>query len=472
MTRITFCLTIILTGLHGIEARAQESARESLSEAHQFSEAFAAVAAKVKPAVAAIITERTVDLAFDNPFRGTPFGDYYFRVPRGPRSRQYQEGLSSGVIVRYLSDNYILTNNHAIRGAEKIQVGMADERYFEAEIVGTDSLSDLAVLKIDSKDLPHLTLGDSDSLKVGEWVLALGTPFGLEHTVTSGIVSALGRDRSSAREYGSFIQTDAAINPGNSGGALVNLHGELVGINTAIVSRTGGYQGIGFAIPANLARNVMEQLVEHGEVKRGLLGVTIDDIDPVTAEALDLENAKGVQITGVTPGRAADKAGVKRGDVVVKLEGESIRNTTDLRSRIGATPPGTQVELGVLRDGEEKTIIVVLEQLTEEVLAVHSSRPHGTEKLGMRVQTLTPELSRQLGYEEMSGVVVTDVLRGGEAARRGLRPMDLVQEVNRRPVKTVSDFYEAIGKLEGEEAVLLLVRRGNMTRFIGLKLPG
>ena len=472
MTRITFCLTIILTGLHGIEARAQESARESLSEAHQFSEAFAAVAAKVKPAVAAIITERTVDLAFDNPFRGTPFGDYYFRVPRGPRSRQYQEGLSSGVIVRYLGENYILTNNHAIRGAEKIQVGMADERYFEAEIVGTDSLSDLAVLRIDSKNLPHLILGDSDSLKVGEWVLALGTPFGLEHTVTSGIVSALGRDRSSAREYGSFIQTDAAINPGNSGGALVNLHGELVGINTAIVSRTGGYQGIGFAIPANLARNVMEQLVEHGEVKRGLLGVTIDDIDPVTAEALDLENAKGVQITGVTPGRAADKAGVKRGDVVVKLEGESIRNTTDLRSRIGATPPGTQVELGVLRDGEEKTIIVVLEQLTEEVLAVHSSRPHGTEKLGMRVQTLTPELSRQLGYEEMSGVVVTDVLRGGEAARRGLRPMDLVQEVNRRPVKTVSDFYEAIGKLEGEEAVLLLVRRGNMTRFIGLKLPG
>ena len=472
MIGITFCLTIIWAGLHGIEARAHENARESLGEAHQFSEAFAAVAAKVKPAVVAIITERTVDLAFDNPFRGTPFGDYYFRVPRGPRSRQYQEGLSSGVIVRYQSENYILTNNHAIRGAEKIQVGMADERYFEAEIVGTDSLSDLAVLKIDSKNLPHLTLGNSDSLKVGEWVLALGTPFGLEHTITSGIVSALGRDRSSAREYGSFIQTDAAINPGNSGGALVNLHGELVGINTAIVSRSGGYQGIGFAIPVNLAKNVMEQLVEHGEVKRGLLGVTIDDIDPVTAEALGLENAKGVQITGVTPGRAAGKAGVKRGDVVVELDGESIRNTTDLRSRIGATPPGTQVELGVLRDGEEKTIIVVLEQLTEEVLAAHSSKPHGTEELGMRVQNLTPELSRQLGYEEMSGVVITDVLRGSEAARRGLRPRDLVQEVNRRPVKTVSDFEEAIGKLEGEEAVLLLVRRGNMTRFIGLKLPG
>lgn len=472
MTRITFCLTMILAGLHGIEARAHENARESLGGAHQFSEAFSAVAAKVKPAVVAIITERTVDLAFDHPFRGTPFRDYYFRVPRGPRSRQYQEGLSSGVIVRYLSENYILTNNHAIRGAEKIQVGMADERYFEAEIVGTDSLSDLAVLKIDSKNLPHLTLGDSDSLKVGEWVLALGTPFGLEHTITSGIVSALGRDRSSAREYGSFIQTDAAINPGNSGGALVNLHGELVGINTAIVSRSGGYQGIGFAIPVNLAKNVMEQLVEHGEVKRGLLGVTIDDIDPVTAEALGLENAKGVQITGVTPGRAADKAGVERGDVVVELDGESVRNTTDLKSRIGATPPGTQVKLGVLRDGEERTITVVLEQLTEEVLAAHSSRPQGTEKLGMKVQTLTPELSRQLGYEEMSGVVITELLRGGEAARRGLRPMDLVQEVNRRPVKTESDFYEAIGKLEGEEAVLLLVRRGNMTRFIGLKLPG
>ena len=472
MKRLFFCLTIIWAGLPGVETRAHESTSENLEGAHRFSEAFAAVAAQVKPAVVAVITERTVDTAIDNPFRGTPFGDYYFRVPRGPRSRQYQEGLSSGVIVRYLGENYILTNNHAIRGAEKIQVGMADERYFEAEIVGTDSLSDLAVLKIDSMNLPHLALGDSDSLKVGEWVLALGTPFGLEHTITSGIVSALGRDRSSAREYGSFIQTDAAINPGNSGGALVNLHGELVGINTAIVSRSGGYQGIGFAIPVNLARNVMEQLVEHGEVKRGLLGVTIDNIDPVTAEALGLENAQGVQITGVAPGRAADKAGVKIGDVVVKLDGRPIRNATELRSRIGATPPGTQVQLGVLRDGNDKTIPVVLEQLTEEVLAEKPLKPHGTEKLGMRVQNLTPELSRQLGYEGLSGVVIAGVLRGSEAARRGLRPNDLVREVNRRPVKTVSDFEEAIGRLEGEEAVLLLVRRGNMTRFIGLKLPG
>ncbi len=454
------------------EALAHESTEKNLAQAQQFSAAFASVAARVKPAVVAIMTERTVDLAIDHPFRRMPFEDFYFRVPRGPRARQYQEGLSSGIIVRHQSKNYILTNHHAIRGAEKIQVGMADERYFEAEIIGTDSLSDLAVLKIDAQDLPHLPLGDSDSLKVGEWVLALGTPFGLEHTVTSGIVSALGRDRSSAKEYGSFIQTDAAINPGNSGGALVNLNGELMGINTAIVSRSGGYQGIGFAIPVNLAQNVMQQLVEHGEVKRGLLGVTIENIDPVTAEALGMENAQGVQITGVSPGRAADKAGVEVRDVVLELDGEPIRNVTELRSRIGATPPGTRVQLVVLRDGKETSIPVVLEQLTEEVLAATPPEAQGPAKLGLRVQNLTPELSRRLGYEEMSGVVVADVRPSSEAARRGLRRGDLVQEVNRHPVKTVADLEETLGQVEGEETVLLLVRRGNMTRYVGLRLPG
>ena len=469
---MTFFLVLIWTSLQGIQAQAHESAEASLAQARQFSEAFAAVAAKVKPAVVAIETARTVDVAIDEPFRENPFGYYYFRVPRGPRPRQYQEGLSSGVIVHYQDENYILTNHHAIRGAEKIQVGMIDERYFEAEIVGTDSLSDLAILKIDAKNLSHLPLGDSDSLKVGEWVLALGTPFGLEHTVTSGIVSALGRDRFSVKEYGSFIQTDAAINQGNSGGALVNLNGELMGINTAIVSRSGGYQGIGFAIPVNLAKNVMQQLVEHGEVKRGLLGVMIENIDPVTAEALGMENAQGVQIIGVSPGKAAEKAGVEIGDLVVELDGEPIRNATELRSRIGATPPGTRVQLVVLREGKEKTLTVVLDQLTHEVMAAHPAKPQGTATLGLRVQNLTPELSRRLGYEDTSGVVVADVQRGSEAARRGLQRGDLVQEVNRHPVKTVADFEETLGKVEGEEAVLLLVRRGKMTRFVGLRLPG
>jgi len=289
--------------------------------------------------------------------------------------------------------------------------------------------------------------------------------------VTYGIVSALGRDRFGA-EYGSFIQTDAAINPGNSGGALVNLRGELMGINTAIVSRSGGYQGIGFAIPANLVKNVMGQIVEHGEVRRGLLGVKIDNIDYVTAEALGMKNTQGALIYEVVPGRAAEKAGIEEKDVVLAVDGKPVRNDTELRSVIGRTPPGTRVELLILRGGKKKKIAVTLEQLTEEVFAESREPDRADENsLGLELQELTPEIARELGYEGEKGALVSGVRPRSEAARRGLRRGDLIQEVKNRPIEGLDDFEAALDKIEPGEAVLMVVRRGRNTRFVGLKMP-
>lgn len=470
MRKVTVFLVILCVGLFNFQAEAYESGG-SLEQLQQFSDAFAELATKVTPGVVAIVSEKTVNVAAHDQFRGTPF-EHFFGTPRRgqPREREFQQhGQGSGVIVRHSEEYYILTNNHVVRNADEIQVQMADDRYFDAEVVGTDSLSDLAVLKIDAGSLLAIPFGDSDALRVGEMVLAIGNPFGYEHSVTSGIVSALGRGRS-VQEYGSFIQTDAAINLGNSGGALINLRGELIGINTAIVSRNGGYQGIGFSIPVNLVKDVMEQLIEHGEVRRGLLGVEIGNIDPITAEALGMENTQGVLINRVIADRAAGKAGVKRGDVVLAVDGELVRNATELKSLIGATLPGVRVELRILRDGREKKIKVTLDQLTEEVIASRSVDRTERDRLGLGVQELTPEIARQLGYEEEKGVLVSQVERGSEAARRGLRRGDLIQEVNHQPVDSVEDYEDALARVEPGEAVLLLIRRNGYTRFIGLRM--
>ena len=361
MHKFVLYLAVLCTALSSVQAEAYDSAEEGLEQLQQLSDAFASVAARVEPGVVAIVAEKTMGVASRDPFQGTPF-ERFFGNPRGFRPREEsrpQGGQGSGVIVRHEDDYYILTNNHVVKGADEIWVELTDERHFEAEVVGADSLSDLAVLKVDAEDLPVVPLGDSDELKVGQWVLAVGNPFGYEHTVTSGIVSALGRRRF-GDEYGSFVQTDAAINPGNSGGPLVNLRGEVVGINTAIAGAGSRFRGgivdnagIGFAIPVNLVRDVLQQLVEHGEVRRGLLGVFIKDISPVMAEALGMENTQGVLIDKVIADGAAEKAGVEQGDVVLALDGKSVRSTTELKSRIGQTSPGTRVELLVLRDEKE-----------------------------------------------------------------------------------------------------------------------
>ena len=451
-------------------------ASENLQLLRQMSDGFAELAAQVKPGVVKITTEGTVNVEGRSPWSGTPWED----LPD-----QLRDGQGSGVIINFSGNQYIITNNHVIRHADNIRVEMTDSRFFEAEIIGRDSLSDIAVLKVADEDLPTVAMGDSDQLREGEWVMAIGSPLTFSHSVSTGIISALGRKRF-LDEYGSFIQTDAAINPGNSGGALVNLGGELVGINTAIVSRSrsGGNIGLGFAIPINLVKDVVAQLVEHGEVRRGLLGVHIANLDPLVAETMGLDRNYGVVINEVTSGGAADKAGVKVGDVVLAIDGQPMRNLTELRDLIGRTAPGTEVELLVLRDGKEKRIKVELELRTEEAVVAGRSRDDTDaeqEALGLKVQELTDELAQRLGYEDEDGVLIARVKRGSEAARRGLRRGMLIQEVNRKQVETqevnrkqvetVEDLEDALAEIEPGDAFMMQVLGQRGTRLVGMRMP-
>ncbi|MCC7264366.1 MAG: Do family serine endopeptidase [Candidatus Latescibacteria bacterium] len=474
---------VILVGLLALTGAAHATVEESLAQLQQFSDGFALVASTVTPGVVAIESRQNVNTEEkgENPFEGTPFEDFFqYRHPGGPQ--QPREGQGSGVIVNYKGKYYILTNYHVVRGADELEVKLEDGKDFAAEVVGKDSLSDVAVLKVDAQTLPAVIMGNSDRLRVGEWVMAIGNPFGFEHSVTTGIISALGRDRRlrtrrDSQEYGSFIQTDAAINPGNSGGALVNLRGELVGINTAIITNSGGYQGIGFAIPVNLVKNVMEQLIEHGEVRRGLLGVSIDNLDRVTAEALGLQKTEGVLIQKVVPGGAAEKAGVKQGDVVLEVDGKPVRNVVELKSQIGETPPGTRVDLLVVRGEEQRHFGVVLDQLTAEALAKGNSPAADEEdgqadRLGLAVKTLTPQTAEHLGYEGQSGVVVVGVQPNSPAARRGLQRGDLIQEVNRRPVSNTGEYEQALAAAaKRSKSVLFNVRRGESTNLVAVPIP-
>ncbi len=456
-----FCFSLFILSL-AVASSAQAS--ENLQLLRQMSDGFAELAAQVKPGVVKITTEGTEEgRVFDLPW-GRPFP-----VPDQPR-----RGQGSGVIAEFDDQQYIITNNHVISRAEDIRVEVTDSRFFAAEVVGRDSLSDVAVLKIDVEDLPTLTLGDSDQLREGEWVMAIGNPLGFAHSVTMGTVSALGRERFGPKEYGSFIQTDAALNKGNSGGALVNLRGELVGINTAITSNDGGNIGIGFAIPINLVKHVAEQLIEHGEVRRGLLGVHIRDLEPLLAEAMGLDNTQGVLIDQVRPGQAADKAGVKRDDIVLEVDAQPVYNVVDLRSQIGRTAPGVEVELLVLRDGERKRIKVELESLTEEALATSAGTRDSNETrgpLGIRVENLKDEWAERLGYEDESGVMIVRVARGSEAAKRGLRRGMLIQEINDEQVETVEDYEDALEGIEPGSAFMMRVLGQRGTRLVGMRMP-
>ena len=448
-------------------------AGQTLAELQKWSDGFAEVVAQVKPGVVAIATESKAQGGVPN-FRGTPF-EFFFGPgrPGRPPQEMPRQGQGSGVIVAHEGEYFILTNYHVIRGAVEINVELTDERHYAAEVVGTDSLSDLAALRIDAEGLPSISWGSSGDLRVGEWVLAIGNPFALEHTVTQGIISALGRARF-GEEYGSFIQTSAAINPGNSGGPPVNLKGELVGINTAIYSRSGGDQGIGFAIPGDLARDVLAQLVETGEVRRGLLGIDIRNIGPLMAEAMGMENTRGVLVAGVREDSGAEEAGLQVDDVIVAVDGNPVRNITELKSRIGATPPGTKVEVGFLRDGKRQKVTVKLGEVTQEALA--KGRSGGdeveTSSLGLRLRDLTPELVQRFSYDEDDGgVLITGVRPGSEAARRGLRRGDLIVNVNRQPVNSVMEYREILEELNSGAAVLFRVRRGEANRLIALRLP-
>jgi serine protease Do len=402
---------------------------------------------------------------FDHPFFRDFFGPDLF--PRIPRERR-EKSLGSGVIVS--ADGTVLTNNHVVENAEEILVTLADGREFDAKIVGTDPQSDVAVIRLEEvpEDLELIPLGDSAGLRMGDVVLAIGNPFGLSHTVTMGIVSATGRANVGIADYEDFIQTDAAINPGNSGGALINLKGELVGINTAIVSRTGGYQGIGFAIPSNMAKAVMESLIEHGKVVRGWLGVMIQEIDRDLAEAMDLDSTQGVLISDVIKDSPADRAEMERGDVVVKFNGKDVDSPAHLKNMVAAMGPDARVDVVVLRDGEEEKLTLTLGELTEDRMKIGKAETDEGMLSGLTLAPLSPSLRSQYNIPSriQSGVVITQVEPGSRAQQSGLQAGDVILEINHSRVDSTQDFKEAYNK--ADERILLLVSRGGNTIYLVL----
>jgi serine protease Do len=394
------------------------------------------------------------------------FGDQFQgRMPRRGLDMPRQEGVGSGVIAT--KDGYILTNNHVVENADEVKVALQDGREFTAKVIGRDPKSDVAVIKIDAKDLPAVAMADSDKVEVGDVVLAIGNPFGIGQTVTTGIVSAKGRGNMGL-DYEDFIQTDAAINPGNSGGALVDADGRLVGINTAILSRSGGNQGIGFAIPVNLARDVMGSLIKDGHVTRGYLGVMIQDLTPALAKQFKLKDTTGALVGDVTPKGPADKAGLKSGDLLVEFNGKKVTDSRHLKLEVARTQPGETVPVKILRDGTAKTLEVTVKTLpgTEEVAKNDKSSGDTGTLNGVGVTDLDSNARQQFSVPEtVKGAVVTEVKPDSAAAEAGLKPGDIIQEINRKPVKNAEEAVR-LTENPGDKTTLLRVWREGGSRFV------
>jgi serine protease Do len=445
----------------------------------EMGKAFATVAKEASPAVVGIKVERTMK-GLSQGSRVLPFGDEgesfggdlfkRFFGPQAPNEAPNEEfnvmGQGSGFLVS--ADGRILTNSHVVADAEHITVTLLDGREFAAKVIGSDPRSDVAVLKIDAKDLPFLAMGDSDNLEVGEWVIAVGNPFGLSHTVTSGIVSARGRNSVGIADYEDFIQTDAAINPGNSGGPLLDLEGKVVGVNTAIFSRTGGHMGIGFAIPANMVKQIETQLVTSGSVTRGYLGIVIQDLTKDLAKTFDLKNAKGILVSQVTKGSPAERSGFKRGDVITKLDGKPVGPMGSFRNQVSLMEPGSKVPITVLRDGKPVELTAAIGKLADEA-SPELAHAKAIEELGLTVQNLTPDLAEQFGFSGEEGVVVTQVKRGSAAALAEMRPGVLIQEVNHAPVKNVAEFRAVIEKASSKDVILLLVKDREYAHYVTIR---
>jgi serine protease Do len=460
--RVFFIIALVLI-VFGVSCLNDKGCAEPIG----FPQSFAEIAKKVTPAVVNISTTATVKVP-GNPFRqffgphGGPFGDFFGDMPD---REMKQRSLGSGIIVD--KEGYIITNNHVVSGAGEIKVKLTDGREYQSKVIGRDPKTDLALIKISSvvKELPTLAFGDSDIMQVGDWVLAIGNPFGLEHTVTQGIISASGRVIGSG-PYDNFLQTDAPINPGNSGGPLVNLKGEVIGINSAIVASG---QGIGFAIPSNTVKGVTAQLREKGKVVRGWLGVSIQMVTPDLAPSFGLKEAQGAIVADVINGGAAEKAGIKQGDVILTFDGRAIKSANDLPWIVAETPIGKTVNVKLIRQGKELDVKVTVVEMTEQVLALQAGKTKNV--LGFAVDNIKPEWRKQFDIAAKAGVVVIQVEADGLADDAGIEPGDVIREVNKKIIKDLNEFKKAMKQIKSNENVIFLLSRDDQSFYVSIAVP-
>jgi serine protease Do len=464
------CLTLLLLSTVS-NAQGPKVSEQSVDLLTRTGKAMAEVTAAVKPGIVNILTTRTVkvgtgqDPFLDDPFFKRFFGDQFGRQKQQPKEHK-SSGLGSGVIVS--SEGYIITNSHVVKDADEIKVTLTDKREFVGKVIGSDLKTEIAVVKIDAQSLPTVPWGNSDKLQVGEVVLAVGNPFGLNQTVTMGIVSALGRANVGIADYEDFIQTDAAINPGNSGGALVNVRGEVVGINTAIYSTSGGYQGIGFAIPSNMVKSIMESLITRGKVVRGWLGVSIQKVTPELAKQFDLKDEIGALVGDVVEDGPAEKAGLQRGDIIVEYDGKKIEEPNLLRNMVANTLPGEQHMIKVLRDGKARTLTIIIGELPSDAQQPVEAGDFQNALKGVSVQDMNPELAKRLKVpDKIKGVIVSDIEESSIAAG-ALMQGDVIQEVNRKRVIDVKSYKDVVARIKKDESVLLLIFRGGSSLFVTL----
>jgi serine protease Do len=457
---------------YAVEVGQAEAAREQLQSIHDLSTGFKLVAKSVRPSVVNVSVTKATSAgprgpAFEQPFF-REFREFFSqRQPERFRRDAPHErvtGLGSGVIIR--DEGYVVTNYHVVAGASEVDVILSDGTKAKAKVIGHDDKTDIAVLKIEASGLVAATLGTSSDVEVGEWVLAAGSPFGLTETVTSGIVSAIGRSDVGVTEYEDFIQTDAAINPGNSGGPLVNLRGEVIGINTAIATRTGTYAGVGFAIPIDLVRNVVQQIIDSGKVVRGWLGVGIQDMDEDLAKSFGHDSKGGVLVTQIWKDNPAGKAGVQPEDILVAFGDTELKDSNHLRHLVASTAPGTEVTLRLVRDGQPKALTV---EIGEREATAGSPKSSPETHLGMTAVPLTPELARRLDHDGDAGVLVTEVEPGGLAHRAGIRAMDVILSADRQPIASLGDLREALGEENLARGVRVQIARDGYRRFLFLK---